>query len=79
MVSAVLGQSCELPVCAVGRGLWPELGCRPFSQIALPVVVVSRARCPRFAPVLVEPAEQWLWVVVASGWLVVVVESCQFC
>ena len=45
VISAVLGQSCELPVCAVGRGLWPELGCRPFSQIALPVVVVSRARC----------------------------------
>ena len=38
--SAVLGQSCELPVCAVGRGLWPVLGCRPFSQISLPVVVV---------------------------------------
>ena len=37
--SAEQGQSCELLVCAVGRGLWPELGCRPFSQISLPVVV----------------------------------------
>ena len=40
VISAVLGQSCELPVCAVGRGLWPVLGCRPFCQISLPVVVV---------------------------------------
>ena len=38
--SAVQGRSCELPVCAVGRGLWPVLGCCPFRQISIPVVVV---------------------------------------
>ena len=63
VASVVLGRSCELPVCAVGRGLWPVLGCRPFSQIALPVVVVFTSR---MSPIC-SGAGWACWAVALSG------------